>query len=74
MPKLGVFSGREACSILGQAGFTHLRTQGSHAVMQRIDANGATRTVPVPLHASVKNGTLKSIIPQSGLDEALFKK
>ena len=74
MPKLGVFSGREVCSILGQAGFIHVRTRGSHAVMQQVGAEGVTRTVPVPLHDSAKKGTLKSIIRQSGLDEALFKK
>jgi len=74
MPRLGVFSGREMCAILGQAGFIHVRTRGSHAVMQHVEADGATRTVPVPLHASVKKGTLKSIIRQSGLDDALFKK
>lgn len=74
MPRPGVFSGREVCSILGQAGFVHVRTRGSHAVMQHVDADGSTRTVPVPLHASVKKGTLKSIIRQSGLDEALFKR
>jgi len=42
--------------------------------MQQVGAEGVTRTVPVPLHDSVKKGTLKSIIRQSGLDEALFKK
>ena len=74
MPKLGVFSGRDVCAILTEAGFTHARTRGSHAVMQGVDAGGASRTVPVPLHGTVKKGTLKSIIRQSGLDQALFMK
>lgn len=74
MPKLGVFSGREVCSILTAAGFQHVRTRGSHAVMQTQDAEGHTLTVPVPLHDPVKKGTLKSIIRQSGLDQTLFMK
>ena len=74
MPKLGVFSGRDVCSILSEAGFAHVRTRGSHAVMQAVDGEGNSRTVPVPLHDTVKKGTLKSIIRQSGLDQALFMK
>jgi predicted RNA binding protein YcfA (HicA-like mRNA interferase family) len=74
MPKLGVFSGHEVCAILAEAGFSHVRTRGSHAVMQAQDVAGSTRTVPVPLHASVKKGTLKSIIRQSGLPQDLFLK
>jgi hypothetical protein len=39
-----------------------------------MDASGASHTVPVPLHSEVRKGTLKSIIRQSGLDQALFMK
>jgi predicted RNA binding protein YcfA (HicA-like mRNA interferase family) len=74
MPKLGIFSGRDVCSILTDAGFSHVRTRGSHAVMQSVDVEGISRTVPVPLHGTVKKGTLKSIIRQSGLDQVLFMK
>lgn len=74
MPKLGVFSGLEVCAILKGEGFKHARTRGSHAVMQGADAEGASRTVPVPLHGTVKKGTLKSIIRQSGLEQRLFMK
>ena len=72
MPKLGVFSGQEVCSILATAGFIHVRTRGSHAVMQGVDADGVSHTVPVPLHSEVRKGTLKSIIRQSGLDQSLL--
>ena len=72
MPKLGVFSGQEVCSILAVAGFLQVRTRGSHAVMQGMDADGVSHTVPVPLHSEVRKGTLKSIIRQSGLDQSLF--
>lgn len=74
MPKLGVFSGREVCAILQKAGFVLVRTRGSHAVMQGVDVEGNTRTVPVPLHDTVRVGTLKSIIRQSGLDQEPFMK
>jgi predicted RNA binding protein YcfA (HicA-like mRNA interferase family) len=56
MPKLGVFSGQEVCSILAAAGFVHVRTRGSHAVMQGMDTDGASHTVPVPLHSEVQKG------------------
>ncbi len=72
MPKLGVFSGKEVCQILAGAGFSHVRTRGSHAVMQGVDSDGETHTVPIPLHDEVRKGTLKAIIRQSGLDQALF--
>ncbi len=42
--------------------------------MQSVDVEGISRTVPVPLHGTVKKGTLKSIIRQSGLDQVLFMK
>ena len=68
MPKLGVFSGSEVCAILAAEGFLHVRTRGSHAIMQGGDAAGGTRSVPVPMHRAVRTGTLKSIIRQSGLE------
>jgi predicted RNA binding protein YcfA (HicA-like mRNA interferase family) len=42
--------------------------------MQSVDVEGISRTVAVPLHGTVKKGTLKSIIRQSGLDQVLFMK
>jgi len=57
-----------------QAGFVHVRTRGSHAILQKMAEDGSSRTVPVPLHKDVKVGTLKSIIRQSGLPQDLFLK
>ncbi|MCP5539064.1 MAG: type II toxin-antitoxin system HicA family toxin [Akkermansiaceae bacterium] len=74
MPKLGVFSGKEVCALLSEHGFAQVRTRGSHAVMQKRESDGSTRTVPVPLHTAVRKGTLNSIIRQSGLDRSLFLK
>ena len=72
MGKLRVLSGSEICKILEQHGFVVARQGGSHRIMQkRID--GATITVPVPLHDPVRRGTLLSVIRQSELAKALFE-
>jgi hypothetical protein len=39
----------------------------------QLQAEGATVTVPVPLHNPLRRGTFQSIIRQSGLDKSLFK-
>jgi predicted RNA binding protein YcfA (HicA-like mRNA interferase family) len=70
--KLRVLSGEEVCRILGMEGFTAVRQKGSHRVMQKRFAE-ATITVPVPLHSTVRRGTLLSIIRQSGLPKSLFE-
>ncbi len=36
-------------------------------------AAGTTITVPVPLHDTLRRGTLQSIIRQSGLPKSLFE-
>jgi predicted RNA binding protein YcfA (HicA-like mRNA interferase family) len=73
MPKLGIFSAREVCRLLQTHGFEKVRQAGSHVIMQRRVGKG-TCTVPVPNHAEIARGTLKSIIRLSGLDPALFMK
>jgi predicted RNA binding protein YcfA (HicA-like mRNA interferase family) len=53
------------------AGFVRARQKGSHLIMQkRLD--GGTITVPVPLHRTVRIGTLQSIIRQSGIPRERF--
>jgi predicted RNA binding protein YcfA (HicA-like mRNA interferase family) len=73
MPKLGVFSAREVCRILQAHGFEKVRQAGSHIIMQKCLGH-ETRTVPVPNHAEIARGTLKSVIHLSGLDTSLFMK
>jgi len=72
VPRLRHISGRETCEILSRHGFAKVRQRGSHAVMQRRDTVGTT-TVPVPLHRELRQGTLRSIIRQSGLPRSLFE-
>jgi len=71
--KLRVMSGREVCAILERHGFREVRRRGSHIVMQRVEGDGSTTTVPVPDHKEVKQGTLRSIIRQSGVPRSEFE-
>jgi predicted RNA binding protein YcfA (HicA-like mRNA interferase family) len=70
--KLRVLSGAEVCRILEAHAFREVRRRGSHAIMQK-KADDSTVTVPVPLHDSLRRGTLLSIIRQSGLSRILFE-
>lgn len=72
MGKLRTLSGKEACKILEQQGFTQVRQKGSHVVMQK-RTEETTVTVPVPDHKQLKTGTPLSIIRQSQLARSLFE-
>lgn len=74
MPKLPILSGKEMIKILGKIGFVHIRTSGSHAILNKQDAVRGKITLPVPLHPELAKGTLKSIMNQAGLElEDLLK-
>lgn len=73
MAKLGVWSGQEVCRILAEHGFVEVRRRGSHVVMQK-QLPDTTITVPVPDHAELRIGTLRSIIRQSELPRSLFER
>jgi predicted RNA binding protein YcfA (HicA-like mRNA interferase family) len=66
-------SGTEVRDVLKRHGFFEVRRRGSHVVMQRVDDDGSTTTVPVPDHREVKKGTLQSIIRQSGIPRSEFE-
>jgi predicted RNA binding protein YcfA (HicA-like mRNA interferase family) len=59
---------RKVLQALTQAGFSHVRTKGSHAVYR----DSAGNVVIVPQHTTIKRGTLASIIRQAGLTPAEF--
>jgi predicted RNA binding protein YcfA (HicA-like mRNA interferase family) len=63
--RLPVLSGAQVVKVLERAGFTQVRTKGSHVIMRNADTG---RGVTVPLHATVKRGTLAAILRQVGLD------
>lgn len=72
MAKLRRLSGRDVCKILSDHGFEPVRQRGSHIVMQK-QLGDSTITVPVPDHKELRDGTLRSIIRQSGLPRTLFE-
>lgn len=72
MGRLRVLSGRQVCEILKNHGFVEVRRRGSHVVMQKRTDDG-TLTVPVPDHAEIRIGTLRSIIRQSGAPREKFE-
>jgi len=61
MPKLPVVSGKDVIKALSKIGFEHVRTKGSHAIMNKQTEKGKI-TIPVPLHSELAKGTLKSIM------------
>lgn len=65
-------SGREVCSILSKHGFHNVRQKGSHVIMQKVTVD-TTITVPIPMHKELREGTLRSIIRQSGLSKSDFE-
>lgn len=71
MPKLRVLSASEVCKILKKHGFVQVRQSGSHIIMQRQSVGGSI-TVPIPNHAEIARGTLKSIIDQSRIPKTEF--
>jgi len=60
------------CQLLDKHGFVNVRQRGSHVVMQK-KTKSSTITVPVPIHSTIRIGTLQSIIRQSKLPHELFE-
>jgi predicted RNA binding protein YcfA (HicA-like mRNA interferase family) len=74
VPKLRTLSGHQARAILESHGFALTSQKGSHWKMRLEDADGNTvATAIVPDHATLKTGTLQSIIRQSGLGRGPFE-
>lgn len=55
-------SGKDAAKAFRRVGFVHLRTTGSHFIARK---DGIT--LAIPLHRTLRLGTLKGLIDQSGL-------
>jgi predicted RNA binding protein YcfA (HicA-like mRNA interferase family) len=67
-PALDALPVRKVIRALESAGFSHVRTKGSHAVYR--DPEG--RVAIIPQHGVVKRGTPASILRQVGLTAAEF--
>lgn len=68
MPKLPIVSGKEVIKALSKIGFQHIRTSGSHAIINKEDKEKGKITIPVPLHKELAKGTLKSIMRQTRIN------
>ncbi|GAF97646.1 unnamed protein product [marine sediment metagenome] len=66
MTALPVISGREAVKALNRAGFRVVRQRGSHVRLEKRTEERLIK-LTVPLHKSLKKGTLRRIIKDSGL-------
>jgi predicted RNA binding protein YcfA (HicA-like mRNA interferase family) len=67
---LGPFSGKEVIKVMVGSGiYEWKRTNGDHAILRWESPPGHdadSRTVPVPLHDEIHEGTLKTISEQAG--------
>ena len=73
MTALPVISGREVVKTLGRAGFRVIRQRGSHVRLEKRIEDGLIK-LTVPLHKSLKKGTLSRIIKDSGLTVQEFNR
>ncbi|ACU35182.1 type II toxin-antitoxin system HicA family toxin [Actinosynnema pretiosum subsp. pretiosum] len=67
-PALSDVPVRKVVRVLESVGFEYNRTKGSHAVYRHEDG----RIAVVPMHGTVKRGTLASILRQAGLSPDEF--
>ena len=66
MPRLRRLSGAELLKILREFGFAVHSQRGSHIKLSRVLPDGASQTLTVPAHGTVKLGTLHAIFTQAG--------
>ena len=66
MSSLPAASGRDVIKALSRAGFKPIRQRGSHVRLEKTK-DDETFKITVPLHKTLKKGTLKRIIMDAGL-------
>ena len=71
MSTLPRVSGREVVKALARVGYLQDRQRGSHIILRR--ETYPHRRVVVPDHKEIANGTLRSIIRETGLTVDEFK-
>ena len=70
---LPVITGRKAIKALCRAGFRVVRQRGNHVRLEKI-IEGKVIKLTVPLHKSLKKGTLRRIIKDAGLTVQEFNR
>jgi len=71
MSKTPVVSGHQALAALQQVGYATVRQKGSH-VRMRHPSDPARKPVTIPLHRSLKVGTLRAILRDANLTVEQF--
>ena len=69
--KFPVVSGEDVIKALHKVGFKNERKKGSHVRLEKRTDEGVIK-VTVPLHRSLKKGTLRIILKQAGLSVEEF--
>ena len=69
--KLPAVSGEEVIKVLYKVGFRVVRQKGSHVRMEKRTEEGVVK-VTVPLHSTLKKGTLRIILKQAKLSVEEF--
>ncbi len=71
--KLPIVSGEDVIKALHKAGFRVVRQKGSHVRMEKKTEKGTIK-VTIPLHPTLKKGTLRIILKQAELSVEEFIK
>lgn len=72
--RLPTVSGRDVVKALGRAGFRAVRQRGSHVRLERVELGGETIKLTVPMHETLKKGTLRQILTDAGMSVEDFLK
>jgi predicted RNA binding protein YcfA (HicA-like mRNA interferase family) len=65
MTRLRPLSANEVLRIFGRFGFNVSKIRVSHAKLRRVQPNGDTQTLTIPLHKTLAPGTLHAIFRQA---------
>lgn len=64
------YSGREVVKVLTRHGFVPTSRKGSHVQLRyENEETGEVRTVTVPMHNEIAEGTLRNIADQAGAND-----
>jgi predicted RNA binding protein YcfA (HicA-like mRNA interferase family) len=65
--RLPVASGKDVIKALGKAGFRVVRQKGSHVRLEKVEGEKVIK-LTVPMHQTLKKGTLRQIIADAEMD------
>lgn len=71
--KLPVASGKDVIKALGRAGFRVVRQKGSHVRMEKLEGAKVVK-LTVPMHETLKKGTLRQILTDAEISVEEFMK